>query len=62
MFNTFSHRATALGLATLATLIMLGGVDHLASPAAETATTLAAAHAPVDNQVVVITGHRAPQI
>jgi len=60
MFDRIISRTLALGLAAVATLAMLVGVNEMAAPSGDQATELAQASgsdsAPV--QRVIITGHR----
>jgi len=45
MINRFAARATALSLAALVTLAMLGSIDYLATAEPGVATMAAASHA-----------------
>ena len=59
MTRRLATQATALGLALVTTLAMLGGIHQLAAPEADAAAMAHATTAPA--QVVVITGKRLPQ-
>lgn len=52
-------QATALALALVTTLSLMGGIDQLAKPAASPLTL--ASKAPAATQVIVITGKRLAQ-
>ncbi len=55
MFSTLSRQATSLALAAMLTLSMLGGVDHLATPAHDTSAQSVNSGT---EQVVIITAER----